>query len=88
MRHDQSPPTCSARADLVSSSGAAVATLRDSCTLTFSQPFELSTELIETAEERTPEVGAPAATIIHLVTLALAVLVAARGALRPAELVC
>lgn len=79
--HDGSLLTYSAREDLVPSNDTAVAVLLDSYTPTFSHPFELSTGLIEISEGRTPEVGAPVATIIDLVALVLTVFVAASGVL-------
>lgn len=83
--HDGSLTRWSARVDLVPSSGYGVVVLLDSYTPTFQHPFEISTGLIELTEGRTPDPGAPTATIIDLTLAGLTVLViglGARGVLR------
>ncbi|MFD2795254.1 serine hydrolase domain-containing protein [Promicromonospora vindobonensis] len=83
--HDGSLTRWSARVDLVPSSGYGVVVLLDSYTPTFQHPFEISTGLIELAEGRTPDPGAPTATIIDLTLAGLTIIVivlGARGVLR------
>lgn len=77
--HDGSLTRYSSRMDLVPSSGYGVAVLLDSYTPTIQHPFAISTGLIEVSEGRTPEAGAPAATLIDLAVGAITLLVAALG---------
>lgn len=77
--HDGSLTRYSARQDLVPSDGYGVAVLLDSYTPTYQHPFTISTGLIDISESRTPDVGAPVATIIDLVLAAATVLIALLG---------
>jgi CubicO group peptidase (beta-lactamase class C family) len=77
--HDGALTRSSARIDLVPSSGYGAVVLLDSYTPTFQHPFEISTGLIELTEGRTPEPGAPIATIIDLCLAGLTLLVIVLG---------
>ena len=83
--HDGSLTRYSSRMDLVPSSGYGVAVLLDSYTPTLQHPFSISTGLIEISEGRSPELGAPVATLIDLALGAITLVVAllgVRGVLR------
>ena len=86
--HDGSLTRYSARVELVPSTGYGVVVLLNSYTPITKHPFEISAGIIDLTEGRTPDSGAPVATIVDALLGLVTVLVAGlgvRGAVRSGD---